>query len=107
MRRRLITVNDRMQHDYSYVLTEPEGGNFDPEFRPDLTPADLLALGVFGGKYMTDCRDEFPASWFRRARLAKHGAHLVGEVVEYEGVYRLCYIRGPEGLLIGLAEELR
>lgn len=70
MRRRLITVNDRMQHDYSYVLTEPEGGNFDPEFRPDLTPADLLALGVFGGKYMTDCRDEFPASWFQRARLS-------------------------------------
>ena len=41
------------------------------------------------------------------ARLAKHGAQLVGEVVQYQDVYRLCYIRGPEGLLIGLAEELR
>jgi catechol 2,3-dioxygenase-like lactoylglutathione lyase family enzyme len=40
------------------------------------------------------------------ARLEKHGARLVGEVVQYEDVYRLCYIRGPEGLLIGLAEEL-
>jgi catechol 2,3-dioxygenase-like lactoylglutathione lyase family enzyme len=40
------------------------------------------------------------------ARLQKHGAQLVGEVVQYEDVYRLCYIRGPEGLLIGLAEEL-
>ncbi|MCE7988571.1 MAG: VOC family protein [Caldilinea sp. CFX5] len=40
------------------------------------------------------------------ARLRKHGAQLVGEVVQYEDVYRLCYIRGPEGLLIGLAEEL-
>lgn len=39
-------------------------------------------------------------------RLGRHGAQLVGEVVNYENVYRLCYIRGPEGLLIGLAEEL-
>ncbi len=40
------------------------------------------------------------------ARLRKRGAQLVGEVVQYENAYRLCYIRGPEGLLIGLAEEL-
>jgi catechol 2,3-dioxygenase-like lactoylglutathione lyase family enzyme len=39
-------------------------------------------------------------------RLMKHGAQLVGEVMQYENTYRLCYIRGPEGLLIGLAEEL-
>jgi catechol 2,3-dioxygenase-like lactoylglutathione lyase family enzyme len=41
------------------------------------------------------------------ARLARRGAHLVGEVVRYEDIYRLCYIRGPGGLLIGLAEDLR
>jgi predicted enzyme related to lactoylglutathione lyase len=40
------------------------------------------------------------------ARLTRHGAKLVGEVVQYQDIYRLCYIRGPEGLLIGLAEEL-
>jgi len=40
------------------------------------------------------------------ARLRKLGAELVGEVVKYEDIYRLCYIRGPEGILIGLAEEL-
>jgi catechol 2,3-dioxygenase-like lactoylglutathione lyase family enzyme len=40
------------------------------------------------------------------ARLRQHGAQLVGEVVQYEDVYRLCYIRGPEGLLIGLAEQI-
>src|SRR6476660_8038265 len=40
------------------------------------------------------------------ARLAKHGAELVGEVVQYKDIYRLCYIRGPEGILIGLAQEL-
>jgi hypothetical protein len=40
-------------------------------------------------------------------RLRRRGAQLVGDVVQYEEAYRLCYIRGPEGLLIGLAEELR
>jgi predicted enzyme related to lactoylglutathione lyase len=39
-------------------------------------------------------------------RLAKHGAELVGKVAQYENAYRLCYIRGPEGILIGLAQEL-
>jgi predicted enzyme related to lactoylglutathione lyase len=40
------------------------------------------------------------------ARLYKRGAELVGEVVQYQGAYRLCYIRGPEGILIGLAQEI-
>ena len=66
-----IVVNDRMQRGYRYVLKEPAGKNFDPRFRPQLTPPELLALGVFGGKYMTDCRDEFPADWFTHAKLAK------------------------------------
>ncbi|HJS78799.1 MAG TPA: hypothetical protein VJ778_15395 [Burkholderiales bacterium] len=64
-----VTVNDRMQRGYVYFLTEPEGENFDPEFRPQLTPSELLKIGVFGGKYMTDCRAEFPAEWFERAKL--------------------------------------
>jgi hypothetical protein len=68
MSRRVI-VNDKMQRGYVYWRTEPVGRNFAPEFRPQLTPAQMLALGVFGGKYMTDCRDEFPASWYRRAKL--------------------------------------
>jgi hypothetical protein len=59
-----------MQRGYRYVLTEPEGRNFDPQFAPDLSPRQMLALGVFAGKYMTDCRKEFPESWFRGARLA-------------------------------------
>ncbi len=41
------------------------------------------------------------------ARLRPHGAELVGEVAQYEDIYRLCYIRGPEGIIIGLAEQLR
>ena len=65
---RLITVTDRMQRNYRYECVAPVGRNFDPEFKPDLTPAEMLRLGVFGGKYMTDCGDEFPASWFKRWR---------------------------------------
>jgi hypothetical protein len=53
-----------MQQDYRYTLVAPIGHDFHPDLRPDLTPAEMLALGVFGGKYMTDCRDEFPDSWF-------------------------------------------
>jgi hypothetical protein len=66
----VVVVNDRMQRDYVYERTEPPGRNFDPDFRPDLTPAEMLRLGVFGGKYMTDCAPEFPASWFTGAKLS-------------------------------------
>jgi hypothetical protein len=68
--KRKVVVNDKMQQGYVYFLTEPAGRNFDPEFHPELTPKQMLALGVFGGKYMTDCRDEFPADWFEAARLS-------------------------------------
>lgn len=64
-----ILVNDKMQKNYIYVLTEPMGKNFDPNFRPELTPKQMLELGVFGGKYMTDCQKEFPKNWFKKAKL--------------------------------------
>ncbi len=68
---KLVVVSDKMQKNYRYFLTEPAGRNFDPEFKPDLTPKEMLALGIFGGKYMTDCQKEFPKSWFLHAKLAK------------------------------------
>jgi len=69
-----VVVNDLMQQGYVYFRTEPVGENFHPDFRPQLTPAEMLELGVFGGRYMTDCRDEFPAAWFKRAKLC-HEQH--------------------------------
>jgi hypothetical protein len=65
-----VIVNDRMQQGYRYLLTKPEGRDFADDFRPELTPPEMLALGVFGGKYMTDCRDEFPTTWFTEAKLS-------------------------------------
>ncbi len=55
-----VVVNNIMQKDFVYYLTEKIGHNFDPDFKPELTPQEMLALGVFGGKYMTDCKNEFP-----------------------------------------------
>jgi hypothetical protein len=70
MTKRTVTVNDKMQRGYRYMLSEPAGRNFDPEFKPELTPAEMLKLGIFGGKYMTDCQKEFPKSWFTHAKLS-------------------------------------
>jgi len=70
MRKRTVTVNDKMQTRYRYTLSAPVGRGFDREFKPQLTPAQMLKFGVFGGKYMTDCAREFPKSWFARAKLS-------------------------------------
>jgi hypothetical protein len=73
MRKRMVEVNDMMQVGYCYTLTEPMGRNFDPEFKPELTPKQMLRLGVFGGKYMTDTTNEFPREWFAGAKLSQQG----------------------------------
>jgi len=65
-----IIVNDLMQQKYVYYLTEKIGDGFDSDFHPDLSPKEMLAMGVFGGKYMTDCVAEFPDSWFLDAKLS-------------------------------------
>jgi len=65
-----ITVNDSYQTGYTYRLEAPMGQGFDPDFRPALTPKQMLEMGVFEGKYLNDCRAEFPADWFEGARLS-------------------------------------
>ncbi len=65
-----IVVNDQMQQNYRYTLTAQVGQDFHPEFKPQLTPKEMLELGVFGGKYLTDCQEEFPTDWFENALLS-------------------------------------
>lgn len=69
MKAKEVVVHDRMQQGYTYLLSEPVGRNFHPDFDPELSPGQMLNMGIFGGKYMTDCRDEFPAFWFKAAKL--------------------------------------
>ncbi len=71
MKKRRVVVNDWVQKNYTYWPVAPVGKNFHPDFKPQLTPKQMLALGVFGGKYMTDCGREFPGSWFAKAKLCR------------------------------------
>ena len=65
-----VVVNDKMQTGYVYFLHENIGENFHEEFQPELTPKQMLELGVFAGKYMNDCKNEFPSDWFENAKLS-------------------------------------
>ena len=78
MKPKRIIVNDRMQQGYQYLLTKPIGRCFHKDFTPEITPKQMLELGVFGGKYLTDCRQEFPSSWFAKAKLSP--AHADPEI---------------------------
>jgi len=66
-----IIVDDNLQH-YEYVLSEPMGRNFAPDFNPELSPQQMLELGVFGGNYFDGFHQEFPESWFVNAQLSPH-----------------------------------
>ncbi|MBF24901.1 MAG: hypothetical protein CMP49_00050 [Flavobacteriales bacterium] len=63
-----VVVNDKMQNGYFYFLSEIPGSNFHKEFSPELTPKEMLNMGVFGGKYINDCQSEYPKNWFINAR---------------------------------------
>lgn len=72
-----------------------------PSIIADHRTAPVNALGYLRAMFTVEDIDDTVA------RLQKHGGTLVGEIVQYEDIYRLCYLRGPEGILIGLAEELK
>ena len=71
-----------------------------PEIVSDHRDAPVNSLGYLRTMFTVEDIDDTVS------RLEKHGAQIVGEIVQYENMYRLCYIRGPEGILLGLAEEL-
>jgi hypothetical protein len=70
----MIVVNELYQKGYEYTTTEPIGENFNPEFTPDLSPAEMLSLGIFGGDYFQAIPQEFPESWFKGVELSKTGS---------------------------------
>jgi hypothetical protein len=69
-----IKVNEDYQNGYVYSLTEPEGKNFDSDFKPQLTPKEMLGLGIFGGNYFNETPKEFPSDWFNNVKLSNDGA---------------------------------
>jgi len=64
---KIIKVKDKMQKNYTYMLSAPYGKNFHKEFKPQLIPKQILSLGAFEGKYLNDCVKEFPKSWYTSA----------------------------------------
>lgn len=86
MKNKTVTVNDRMQKGYRYQLTEVMGKNFDPRFKPELTPKQMLKLGVFGGVYMRDCTKEFPEDWFKSAKFQQAGVYKLDSKLNCFGV---------------------
>lgn len=96
------------QHVEIAMMVTPDGHSrleisrfLRPPVIADHRNAPVNALGYLRLMFLVDDLDD------TLAKLEKLGAQLVGEVVQYENIYRLCYIRGPEGLLIGLSEQLK
>lgn len=86
MRKETVKVNDKFQQGYKYQLTELVGRNFHPDFKPEITPKEMLALGVFGGVYMRDCAKEFPKDWFTEAKFQKKGSFVHDPALNFFGV---------------------
>lgn len=83
---RKVVVSDKMQPHYEYECTASFGRITDSKFTPELTPKEMLALGVFGGVYMRDCTDEFPADWFTDAKFQKPGIYTRDAALNFFGV---------------------
>lgn len=86
MKIKKVKVSDRIQSDYVYELVAPVGKDFDPRFKPELTPKQMLELGVFGGVYMRDCTQEFPKDWFTKAKFQKKDTYKQDPKINFFGV---------------------
>lgn len=79
---KIIKVNDSMQTGYSYECVAPAGEIFAKDFTPYYTPQKMLQMGVFEGKYLNDCADEFPKQWFKHAKLS----NVADPAINYFGI---------------------
>jgi hypothetical protein len=79
-------VLNKMQKGYKYSCTEPIGQKFYSRFKPNLTPKEMLELGVFGGVYMRDCTKEYPAIWFKKVKFQKKGNYEHDPNLNFFGV---------------------
>ncbi len=86
MTKKSVKVNDKMQKDYVYELSEKKGSNFHADFNPELKPKEMLRLGVFGGVYMRDCKEEFPEEWFKNAKFQKEESYKHEGSLNFFGV---------------------
>jgi hypothetical protein len=68
-----VDVDEAYQTGYTYTLAEQPGKNFREDFTPDLTPAEMLNLGIFGGDYFQEVPAEFPTEWFKNVQLSRTG----------------------------------
>ena len=85
-RPKTVVASNDLQKKYRYTLTEPIGKHFDPRFKPQLTPKEMLALGVFGGVYLRDSKDEFPKDWFAHAKLQPDDVSTQDKHLNFFGV---------------------
>lgn len=72
---KVIRVDEAYQSGYQYTLTQPMGKNFDPKFEPEISPSEMLHLGIFGGDYFNSVPNEFPKEWFNGVQLSPGEAH--------------------------------
>lgn len=82
----IVLVNNKMQTGYRYERTSPMGKNFDSRFKPDLTPKEMLELGVFGGVYLRDAVSEYPKDWFVKAKFQKKETSIPDPALNFFGV---------------------
>lgn len=80
---RKVKVREKRQKNSKQTAAKKAGHNFHPDFKPDLTPQQMLELGVFGGQYFGDIPKEFPNTWFKKAKLSQDG-HPHKELNHYE-----------------------
>jgi hypothetical protein len=88
-----LSVNDDMQKNYEYVLSEDYATNIDVIMKDAISPIDMLVMGVFSGKYLNDCQDEFPDEWFEKSKMSRITKDSHNDTTEYDKTHNFFGIR--------------